>query len=1147
MRFLLVFCMVAACVSPALAAENWFLPYITDAHTVALLHCDGEGEEEPGGAGPAFRLAGGAARTPGQFGGGVLLGGGGAMLSAPAHPAFALRADQEFTFELWVRPDGAAEGSLFSIGTRFYLRLQPGARAGAFGYRAAAFPIRFIPLTDLPIARGKWQHVALTHAGDGTVDLYLNGARVATVAHAQEGDYGKGGGCSLGAHDGWTNYFRGAVDEVRLSNCVRRFQPLLSQRSYLMGETVRLLADPAGLPADLERVRVRVLRGAGAPLVQREVLRAGLGGPLFPAADLPAGQHPLEVTFLGAGGRVLSRVETTVGYAGDLPQRLGQRLAAVERAAGAASGKAAPERVASARLLVQSARSALERRDFQAAESRAAAAERVAGALSGGESAYRAAVRRAVRAGASPRDVRLTMSWVGGGPRVAEAIPWARRLGANELAASHTDATPEGLAAWKKAGFRTVLLSGATIHDHAWVKEYPEDGQFGYWVTDPVEAKAAAVEISLASPTWEGTRVSTRFDPRSHWRVVDDAGKPVPAADWEYDAAALRVRLRAAEPGRRYCVYFMVETEGCGNPLLPRFAAHALEKLQTELAAYRGVLDTYWFDDLAFAYPGSTPQGAWDWESYTLAAHPEVQERFHRETGIPFDPAWLVMPPRTIEVVPAPGYLAWMEWVQGALKPWLARVGEACRGAGAASWLYWGDCHVGMEPFRGSLAAGIGEIDKPVADPVSARALVDFPGEARRRLRVEWLFPRVAASDTGPERLWKCWLGSRRGLLMKPPTGLYWMPFQDVVAASDEGIREDMVETMAEINDEFRLIGDHLAGEAAFTHDIDVYVLNAWGSVYSWRPWGAQVLAPLADVPVRVHFLSFAEVEKGGIPAGADVLFLYGLPGSAWSGGRWWESGKVAAAVRGFAERGGGIVALQAPSQLPGTPPSWALGDLLGVRPEGAADYRPVSMDASQLADTGVVGEDKDAAGAVLLPMKASGPQWPWPETAAVPGLQESVRVAPAAGARLLYALRAGEGPAGAGVVLSQPGKGRVAYCAGWSAAPAFRQWVRRAVFWAARREADLPRLAVAGSPDLFLYAYPTARMLVLASEAAAAEDATLRCDPALFGLRGRLRLVDVATGERVWEGVGEQLRAGVTVRSVPRCVRLLRVLPTGP
>jgi hypothetical protein len=101
------------------------------------------------------------------------------------------------------------------------------------------------------------------------------------------------------------------------------------------------------------------------------------------------------------------------------------------------------------------------------------------------------------------------------------------------------------------------------------------------------------------------------------------------------------------------------------------------------------------------------------------------------------------------------------------------------------------------------------------------------------------------------------------------PSAIYWMPFPNVTKVTNPAVREDMAETIAEINEEFMFLARHLSGHRAFTHDINVYVVNAWGKVYSWRPWGAARLWPLTDMPVNVRSISLDKIAKHGVPSDA--------------------------------------------------------------------------------------------------------------------------------------------------------------------------------------------------------------------------------------------------------------------------------------
>lgn len=1109
--------------APSRGAENWFLPYAPDEHTLVLLHCDGQGDQEPNAAQPAegepslrsFALVNGAVHNEGYFGGGVRFDGVKASLTAPLPASAAFRNNQDFTVETWLRC--AKGGAICSLGQQFYLGVDLEEHRVSLACRAASNSVLPYAFTDVALKPDVWQHLAFVHRSDHSVRLYLNGLLAGTVTHSAEEDYPKVKSIHFGSHDGWRVFLKGDLDELRISTCAREYLPILPPE-LRREEPLRLQLDPARLPEKVNRVRVRVSGDSGELLCDRSLARDELASDLLAGADLSKGQAHAEVAFLDASGTELARLSADVRLASAMQADVPTRLATVEGACRKAAESVAPERLRAAQMLVESARQKLAARDPAAAQSRAAAAERIAQTFTSGQAGYRAAIRRTTRAGEMRPDLRVTMNWYSNN-RPADAFGWAKRLGANELMSHHWYTSVDGMRLWKKAGYHTVLITHLPLEYPDWLKEHPEHAQVGYWLSDSLDGSGKALEIPLALPAGKFFRVSTRYDPRKYWKVMATAGQQATMVpDWEYDEKAQRVRVRSTGAGTQYRVYFLMEFFKSGDPLVPEFAAAALENLDKDLAAYRGVADALEFDFLSYAYPGDTPQGFFERHSYTLAARPEAQERFTRETGVAFDPQWLVTPKLRIGAVPDPRYLTWMSWVQKGLLPWLSAAAAIPAKQGMQTRLYWGDGHIGMEPYLGSLDGRIEELEREAGGAASMRGLLDFPGDVRRRFRVEWIFPETAQSDASAADFLRKWAAALRGLLIRPPSAIYWMDFQCLLSPPDLAVREDLVETMAEISDEFRLIAERLSGASAFAHPINVYVADAWGAVYSWQ---GPLLTHLADLPVRVQFISFADIEARGLPRDAHVLFLYGTAGTAWSGGRWWESGKVAAAVQKFVRAGGGLLALQAPSQLESPQPHWALGELLGVSRR-----------------TGAV------KGEALARLPVAARHWLAAEVSGVANMENMVRVAPLPASSVLYVVPSAK-DADPGVVVSQFGRGRVVYFSGASPDYAFKRLMRRAVFWAAKREADATRLDVSGAEHLFVYAYPKQHLLALLNQDRSPAKAVVRCNPQILGVKGTVQLTDVATGNKLWKGSSTELAAGVPIVGIPMCARLIQVQDT--
>jgi len=1113
------------------AAEPWFLPCEADDATLVLARF--EDDAVLGSLGGELTLCDNAERTPGRFGQGVRFADGTQHLRIDSSDGIRFGRHDPFTVEMWTRPADSSGGALWCLAVRYYLHC--GAKT-QFGYRAASFPIRYCGTPGLKLKPGRWSHVALTHDADRTVRLYVNGELVEQVQHADEGDYAKGQArLTVGAHDGWTNFFRGEVDEVRISRGVRSYEPVLAGRFLLQGEALRLRLPPREYPPSVAGAVVTVRRGK-QEIHKATVKREELDRDLIAVDALPPGWSEVEIVFTATDGAPLTTVRTAVENAIERQAEMLSRLAPLRQTAAAPAASGAPDSGRVLGLYIREIEARLSARRFEDATRRLAAAERVAAALNSGEAAYRASLRRHVRARPLPQDVRISVSWEGA---PGDAFRWAERLGANELIAHGHDARAR-LERWKNAGFHTVLLGSAPIHDGAWLRDHPENRQRGYWVSKPAKADGSSVTIRFKLPTWSAYEPD-RNDAKRWWKVVDSRGAAIPADAWTVDPKRPEVTVLNAVAGESYRVYYTFRAPTFLDPLAPGSLERAIANLTEKLSPLRGVLDAYWADDIGYGYPGPTEHASWDWESYTLAAGTTQVEAFQEDSGIAFDPAWLVCLPRTIVAVPAPEYLAWMRWVRDRLKGFIAAHTKTVADLGLRSWLYWGDCHVGMEPYGGSLER-FDEVDKPAADPVTVRALTDFPGPTFRRMRVDWLFPHTGRRPRTAGRMWCKWRDARRALLRQPKVrGLYWMVFDLVAQAPDDDVREDVVETLSGIDDEFRLLTVDIGNVEAFSHDLDVTVLSAWGDNYAWRPWGSPELWHLTHLPVKVRFDSFANVAERGLPGGTDVVFLYGLPGTAWSGGRWWADGKVAAALKEHVKRGGGLTALQAPSALDD---AWALSDLLGVRPAGAGAAAPVTINPSELADTADEGVELPPGQEALRLTRAGRDHWLANRVpSGIPGLRDIAPVALEASDATLIAGRVDrKGAVTPGVIARQVGAGRVVYVCGHSVDPGFARLLRNALFWTAGREADASRLDVDG-PGALVYAYPAKRLLAMHNGSAEAIRPTVRCDADIFGLgsASALRLVDVVEGQAT-EATPAALRQGLTLPAPPNAVSLWRI-----
>jgi len=140
------------------------------------------------------------------------------MLAIPTAPALRMTAEQGWTFSAWIKPDGP-QNDAYLVHSRdgdSALVLGMQGHAAYARYRNAQGRVFETP-KSAALTPGAWYHVAVV-AGAGHLRVYLNGAEASSIEAALND---KGGTLTLGAADGGTNFFKGEIDEVQISNIAR--------------------------------------------------------------------------------------------------------------------------------------------------------------------------------------------------------------------------------------------------------------------------------------------------------------------------------------------------------------------------------------------------------------------------------------------------------------------------------------------------------------------------------------------------------------------------------------------------------------------------------------------------------------------------------------------------------------------------------------------------------------------------------------------------------------------------------------------------------------------------------------------------------------------------------------------------------------
>jgi hypothetical protein len=204
-------------------------PYTTDANTIGLWHFDetsGNTVSDESGNGNNG-TATGTTIVDGKFGKARSFNG--TSDKATITSSLSLNVSPHLTLEAWIKPSG------FSAINTFLRKNGPNSQNGYlmhFKNNGTAFDFgintKFGLGTETPVnpayfLDGKWHHVAATYDG-AVARVYFDGVPVDQDSFNETIGTNSSDPVSIGANDVYGEYFKGLIDEVRISNKVRQPQ-----------------------------------------------------------------------------------------------------------------------------------------------------------------------------------------------------------------------------------------------------------------------------------------------------------------------------------------------------------------------------------------------------------------------------------------------------------------------------------------------------------------------------------------------------------------------------------------------------------------------------------------------------------------------------------------------------------------------------------------------------------------------------------------------------------------------------------------------------------------------------------------------------------------------------------------------------------
>lgn len=510
-----------------------------------------------------------------------------------------------------------------------------------------------------------------------------------------------------------------------------------------------------------------------------------------------------------------------------------------------------------------------------------------------------------------------------------------------------------------------------TRGDNAWAANNPDERQHFYVMS---ERFSSSGDDRLVCPIMQGylrEQIAPDYDsdPTRYWEVIDrTTGEVLRTADWRVDAAEGTVTVFDPKPFHEYTVGFLAYTlwdstqmynyitnnwtkqkETPYDPRGPKTRKYLVENMRAWLSAnpqISVVRFTTFLYHFTLLFNEERKEKFVDWFGYSASVGPRALEEFAREYGYRLRPEDFIdegyynSPFR----VPSRAFSDYMDFTQRFVCKVAKELVDEVHAAGREAMMFLGDTWIGTEPYGKYFESiGLDAVVGSVGGGVTVRMLSDMPGVKYTEGRfLPYFFPDTFHKGGKPvEELDRNWLSARRAILRKPIDRIGYGGYLSLAAQFP-----DFIARVGEICDEFRDLYAKVKDNAPYS-GLTVGIVNSWGKLRSWQCymvahelWYKQIYAyqgileALSGMDVQVKFLSFDDIETGGVPQSIDVLLCAGDAGTAFSGGKTWLRPRLIATVRAFIQAGGGFVGIGEPSACDFGGRYFQLADALGVERE---------------------------------------------------------------------------------------------------------------------------------------------------------------------------------------------------------------------
>lgn len=506
-----------------------------------------------------------------------------------------------------------------------------------------------------------------------------------------------------------------------------------------------------------------------------------------------------------------------------------------------------------------------------------------------------------------------------------------------------------------------------------WITLHMDETPQVYLLSERVLAESNNTTIPLMEHFFN-EQLTPNYDanPHKYWEVIDrTTGEIVPCESWRVEKSTHSVivdnTIAMHEYTASFLAYIIWDPVEMYNHLTNNwgdkeheipfdiyhektrdFVMRTFEKWLEDNPQTDVVRFTTFFYQFTLLFDESHREKVVDWFGCSCTVSPEALDDFEKEYGYRLRPEDFVDAGSYNSAwrCPRKAQRDWIDFTTRFVRKNVKTMVDMAHAHGKEAMMFLGDQWIGTEPYKeGFDELGLDAVVGSIGDGTTTRMIADIPGVKYTEGRfLPYFFPDTfyEGNDPSIEGL-DNWRKARRAILRSPISRMGYGGYLSLAAKFPK-----FVDTVTNIANEFRDIHDRTHGHAA-EGELNVAILNAWGSMRSWMAYTVAhalpnkqtysyygILEALSGMRVNVKFISFEDVLAHGIDSDIDVVVTGGPVNTSYSGGEVWKNPQLVETLRQWVLNGGGLIGVGEPSSYyqPNDTRFFKLADVFGVDEE---------------------------------------------------------------------------------------------------------------------------------------------------------------------------------------------------------------------